>query len=154
MRLRECEEAIMAYSSFENRNRSIPDIIADVFGQATTLLRKEGQLARAEMSEKISQVAVGIALILFGAVLLIPALVILLDAAVAGLVSRGVEAHWSALIVGGAALLIGLILALLGSSRLKAKRLMPSRTIEQLQQDAAVAKYQMRSDHEQIQRAA
>ena len=41
----------MAYGSFENRNRSIPDIIADVFGQATTLLRKEGQLARAEMSE-------------------------------------------------------------------------------------------------------
>ena len=144
----------MAYSSFENRSRSIPDIIADIFGQATTLLRKEGQLARAEMSEKISQVAVGIALILFGAVLLIPALVILLDAAVAGLVSRGVEAHWSALIVGGAALLIGLIFALVGSSRLKAKRLMPSRTIDQLQQDAAVAKYQMRSDHEQIQRAA
>jgi len=154
MPLQECEEGTMAYSSFENRTRSIPDIIADVFGQATTLLRKEGQLARAEMSEKISQVAVGMALMLFGAVLLIPALVILLDAAVAALVDQGMEAHWSALIVGGAALLVGLILALVGSSRLKAKRLMPSRTIEQLQQDAAVAKHQMRSDHEQIQRAA
>jgi hypothetical protein len=142
------------YETYGNRNRPFTDILADIFSQATTLLRKEGQLARAEMSDKISQVAVGIALLVFGAVLLIPALVILLDAAVAALVRSGILEHWSALIVGGSALAVGLILALVGLSRLKAKRLMPERTIEQLQQDAAVAKQQMRSDHEQIQRAA
>jgi Putative Actinobacterial Holin-X, holin superfamily III len=144
----------MAYSSFENRNRSFPEIFTDLFGQTTTLLSKEGQLARAEMSEKIGQVAAGIALLVFGSVLLIPALVILLDAGVAALVRRGFEAYVAALIVGGSALALGVILALIGLSRLKAKRLMPTRTIEQLQQDAAVAKQQMRSNHEQIQRAA
>jgi Putative Actinobacterial Holin-X, holin superfamily III len=142
------------YDTYGNRNRSFPDILADIFSQATTLLRKEGQLARAEVSEKISQVAVGLALVVVGAVLLIPALVILLEAAVAGLVRNGVLEHWSALIVGGSALALGLILALVGLNRLKAKNLMPERTIEQLQQDAAVARQQMRSDHEQIQRAA
>jgi hypothetical protein len=144
----------MAYSSFETRSRSFPDIFTDLFRQTTTLLSKEGQLARAEMSEKMSQIAVGIGLLVFGAVLLIPALVILLDAGVAALVRRGFEPPIAALIVGGAALAFGLILALIGLSRLKAKRLMPTRTIEQLQQDAAVAKHQMRSDNEQIQRAA
>jgi hypothetical protein len=150
----ECEEAIVAQGMYDYRSRSLPDIFADILGQATTLLRKEGQLARAEMAEKISQAAVGLGLIVFGAVLLIPALVILLDAAVAALVRNGILEHWSALIVGGSALTLGLILALVGASRLKARRLMPSRTIEQLQQDAAVAKQQMRNDNEQIQRAA
>jgi membrane protein implicated in regulation of membrane protease activity len=140
--------------SFETRSRSFPEIFTDLFNQTTTLLSKEGQLARAEMSEKMSQVAVGIALLLFGAVLLIPALVILLDAGVAALVRRGFEAPAAALIVGGSALALGVILALIGLSRLKAKRLRPTRTIDQLQQDAAVAKQQMRSDHEQIHRAA
>jgi Putative Actinobacterial Holin-X, holin superfamily III len=144
----------MTHSTFETRSRSFPDIFTDLFRQTTTLLSKEGQLARAEMSEKMSQVAVGIALLVFGAVLLIPALVILLDAGVAALVRRGFEPPIAALIVGGAALAVGLILALIGLSRLKAKRLVPTRTIEQLQQDAAVAKQQMRSDNEQIQRAA
>jgi hypothetical protein len=144
----------MANSSFETRNRSFPEIFTDLFGQTTALLSKEGQLARAEISEKMSQVAVGLALLVFGSVLLIPALVILLDAAVAALIRRGFEAPLAALIVGGSALALGVILALIGLSRLKAKRLMPTRTLEQWQQDAAVAKQQMRSDHEQVQRAA
>jgi putative superfamily III holin-X len=144
----------MAHTSFETRNRSFPEIFTDLFSQTTTLLSKEGQLARSEMSEKIGQVGTGLALLVLGAVLLIPALVILLDALAGFLIRRGFNPPEAALIVGGAALALGVILALIGLSRLKAKRLMPTRTIEQLQQDAAVAKQQMRSDHDQIQRAA
>ena len=83
------------------------------------------------------------AMMLIGAVLLIPALVILLEAAVAAIIDAGLEAHWAALIVGGAALLIGIILALVGLNRLKAENLAPSRTIEQLRQDTVVAKEQV-----------
>jgi hypothetical protein len=43
--------------------------------------------------------------------------------------------------------MIGLILLVLGVKRLKRARLVPSRTIEQLQRDAAVATHQMRNDH-------
>jgi hypothetical protein len=39
------------------RNRSIPEIFSNSLSQFTTLLRKEGLLARAEISEKITQVA-------------------------------------------------------------------------------------------------
>jgi uncharacterized protein YacL len=135
------------------QTRSIPTIFTDLVSQLASLLRAEGQLARVEMSEKITQVAVGLGLIVAGAVLLIPALVILMQAAVAALVDSGLKEPWSALIIGGAALLIGLILALVGSRRLKADQLVPNKTIHQLQRDVSVAKQQARQDYEK-QRAA
>ena len=134
-------------------NRSIADILSDLFNQFTTLVRREGQLARTEIEEKVGQVAAGLVLMLVGAVLLIPALVVLLEAAVAALERSGLEPHWSALIVGGVALLIGLVLLMVGVSRLKAKNLVPQKTINQLQEDASVAKRQVRPD-DGYQRAA
>jgi len=47
------------------------------------------------------------------------------------------------LIVGGAALALGVVLALLGVNRLKANSLAPTKTIESVQRDAAVAKEQV-----------
>ena len=50
----------MAYGNI----RPIPELFTDLFGQVTTLIRKEGQLARAEISEKATRALVGIAMIL------------------------------------------------------------------------------------------
>lgn len=133
--------------------RSLPDILKDLIAQLTGLVRMESQLARAEVAEKINVIVRGLVLLVIGAVLLIPALVVLLDAAVAALMEAGVEGHWSALLVGGAALLIGIGLMILGVSRFKAKQLMPSRTVGQLQQDLSVAKNQMRQEND-LQRAS
>src|SRR5256885_2264873 len=91
-------------------NRSIPDVIGDVVHQITTLLRKEAQLARAEVSEKVSNAATGIAMAIFGAVLAIPALVILPEAIVGGMMRAGLPVYWAALIVGGVTLIIGIAL--------------------------------------------
>src|SRR6185437_4905541 len=134
-------------------SRSIPDILSSLLGQFTMLLRKEGELARTEMSEKVSQVAAGLALVVGGAVLLIPALVVLLGAAVAALERAGIAPPFSALIVGGVGLVIGLILLLVGASRFKMENLVPRKTINQLQEDASVAKQQVRPDNG-YQRAA
>jgi hypothetical protein len=116
--------------------------------QFPTLARKESQLARAEMSEKITQVAFGLAFIVGGAVLLTPALVVLLQAAVAALEQAQFKSTVAALIVGGAVLLIGIILLIIGINRMKADNLVPKRTIHQIQEDASVAKQQLRSGHE------
>jgi F0F1-type ATP synthase assembly protein I len=140
----------MAYRPYE---RSIPEIITDLLGQFPTLVRKETQLARAEISEKITQMGVGIALIAGGAVLLIPALVILLEAGVAALEQAGLDPAVSALIAGGGALLIGIVLLMVGISRLKAENLVPQKTIHRFQEDASMAKRQVRSDDE-YERAA
>src|ERR1051326_3978573 len=83
-------------------SRSIPDILSDLLIQLTTLVRKEGELARTEMSEKVGQVAAGLVLVVIGAVLLVPALVVLLGAAVTAIEQAGLGPPWAALIVGGA----------------------------------------------------
>jgi Putative Actinobacterial Holin-X, holin superfamily III len=127
--------------------RPISAIFIDLVNQLTALVRKEGQLARAEMSEKIGEIGIALGLVVGGAVLLIPALVILLQAAVAGLAAAGLAVGWASLVIGGVALLIGLALLAVGINRLKAGRLVPSKTIEQLQRDAAVATQQPRNDH-------
>jgi hypothetical protein len=135
-------------------NRTIPELLAGVANDFTSLIRKETQLARVEMSEKIGDFAVGIGLLVGGSVLLIPALVILFDAAVAGLVVAGIASAWAALIIGGIVLLIGFVLLWLGINRLKAARPIPTRTIGQLERDAEVAKSQMRNDNAPPERAA
>ncbi len=136
-----------------NYNRSIADVLRDVIAQFTTLLRKETELARVELSENVSRAALGLGLIVGGAVLLIPALVILLEAAVAALEQNGMRPAAATAIVGGCALAVGLILVFIGVSRLRVKSLMPNKTIQQLQRDAAAAKQQMRHDYDR-QRAA
>lgn len=126
-------------------SRTIPDIFTDVVSLAATLVRKESQLARTEISENIGRVGAGIGLLTGGAVLMIPALVILLQAAVEW-VSRtyAITPALSALILGGIVFVIGLILLLVGVNRLKVRTMVPDRTIRQIQQDANVAQEQMR----------
>jgi Putative Actinobacterial Holin-X, holin superfamily III len=139
--------------AFANQNRSIADLLRDVIAQLTTLLRKEAQLARVELSENLSRAAVALGVIIAGAVLLIPALIILLEAAVAALEQKGMVPAAAAGIVGGAALLLGFILVAVGALQLRMRNLMPNKTIQQLQHDAATAKQQMRHDYD-VQRAA
>ena len=137
-----------------NTNRSIPELLPDAVNNFTVLVRKETQLARAEMSEKISGLAIGTGILVAGAVLLIPALVVLLQSAVTALADPKIPVVWVALIVGGVTFLIGLVLLAIGVRRLKAARPVPTRTIEQLQQEAEIAKQQVRGDHGTPKRAA
>jgi uncharacterized membrane protein YqgA involved in biofilm formation len=139
--------------AFTNYDRSIAGVLRDVIVQATTLLRKETELARVELSENVSRAALGIGLMVGGAVLLIPALVILLEAAVAALEQNGMRPAEAAGIIGGVVLVLGFILIAIGLTRLRVKNLMPNKTIRQLHYDAAVAKQQMRRDYD-VQRAA
>jgi hypothetical protein len=125
-------------------DRSIPEIIGDVLGQAGALLRKEGQLARAELSEKMGEAGVALSLVAGGVVLAIPALVILLQSAVSALSAAGLSPSLSALIVGGLAIVLAIALAMVGMSRLKVERLTPKRTLRQLQKDAGLALQKMR----------
>ncbi|WP_407180336.1 phage holin family protein [Bradyrhizobium sp. STM 3562] len=137
-----------------NSQRPVPEIISDLFTQLATLLRKETQLARAEVSDNMAGIGRGLGLLIGGAVLLIPALVILLQAAVAALAQGyGLAPYWSALIIGGGVLILGIILLLIGASRLKIENLVPNRTVHQLRQDASVAKQQVSQDDE-LHRAA
>jgi hypothetical protein len=127
----------MAYGNI----RPIPEIFTDLIGQVTNLVRKESQLARAEISEKATRALAGMAMILLGAILLIPAMVVLLQAAVMGLISNGSDPTAAALIVGGAIFVIGMVLGLIGWSRVNVGSLVPDKTIDQLKRDAQVPRH-------------
>lgn len=126
-------------------HRPISAILADLLNQFGGLVSKEGQLARAEMSETIGAVGLGIGLVAGAAVILIPALVILLEAAVSALATTGLYVGWAGLAVGGATCVIGLTLLIIGVARLRRGSVLPRKTIGQLQRDVAVAAWEARN---------
>jgi hypothetical protein len=132
--------------ALSTNRQTVPELLTSVVTQLTELMRTEGQLARAEISEKMSLATTGLGLIVGGAILLMPALVVLLEAAVAALVESGLAPYWSALAIGGGCFIIGLILLLIGVRWLRAGKFIPDKTIHQLQRDAATARSQVRID--------
>jgi Putative Actinobacterial Holin-X, holin superfamily III len=126
--------------------QTVPELLASLVTQMSELMRTEGQLARAEISEKMTLATTGLGLIVGGAILLMPALVVLLEAAVAALVESGLAPYWSALAIGGGCFILGLVLLLIGVRWLRAGKFIPDKTIHQLQRDAATARSQVRID--------
>lgn len=125
-------------------NRSVPDLLGDLIQQATTLMRQEVQLARAEMGEKASSVGRAIGSMAVGGGLLVAALVILLQAAVAALVEHTqLSATVASLIVGAVVALVGTISLRGAMTRLKDITPVPHRTATQISRDADVVKEQI-----------
>jgi uncharacterized membrane protein YqjE len=125
--------------------RSVPELLGDIVNQLSTLVRKEIQLARAELGEKTSNVTGALPGIGIGAALLLGALIMVLFSAADGVARLlDIAAGWGLLIVGVAAGLIGYLLIRGALSRLQAANLVPQRTAEQLSRDAQMAKEQVR----------
>jgi hypothetical protein len=125
-------------------NRSIPDLLSDAFGQLAKLVGNEFDLARAELADKASQVGRAAALIGAGAIVLIPALVVLLFAVAAGLMHAGLSDPVAYLITGlGAALVSGALIAI-GLKRLSGDALKPAVTLDQVQRDKVAVKEMVR----------
>ncbi|WP_062208796.1 phage holin family protein [Aureimonas sp. AU12] len=123
--------------------RSVPDLIGDVLRETTELFRTEGKLIRAEISDKIAQVQVGGGSIAAGAICLLVALVVLAQALVIAL-AHVVGAGWAALIVGVVIALVGVALLAKGKKDLETVSLTPDRTLQQLQKDGRLVKEQTR----------
>ena len=100
-------------------SRSIPELFSDAVGQVAKLVGNEFELARAELSEKASQVGRAAALIGAGSLILMPALVLLLLAVSAALIG-------------------------IGLSRLSGDAIKPSVTLDQVQRDKVAAKEMVR----------
>lgn len=133
------------------RSRSLPQLASKLVSDLTDLFSTESALIRAELSDKVSQVQVGVGKLLSGALILLVALVTLTDALVVALAeligdvneSAGATG-WAALIVGTLFAAIGTFLVRSGTTDLQPENLMPDRTTEQVQRDTELAKEQMR----------
>jgi hypothetical protein len=125
-------------------SRSIPDLMSDAVSQLAKLVGNEFALARAEMSEKAQQVARAAAMIGAGAMILIPALVLMLLAVAAALKQGGFSDPMSYLLTGGGAILVSAILVWLGMKRLSGDALKPGVTLDQIERDKSAVKEMVR----------
>jgi hypothetical protein len=124
--------------------RSIPELLSDAMSQLAKLIGNEFELARAELSEKAGQVGRGIAMIGAGAVILIPALVLVLFAISAALIRGGLSEPLAYLLTGAGAALVSGALIGIGLSRLSGDALKPSMTLDQVERDKIAAKEMVR----------
>ena len=127
------------------RQRPLGEVLRRLSEDVSLLVRQEVELAKAEMSEKLSQVTTALVSLLAGGVILFVALLVLIEALVLGLAAwLDMAVGWSALIVGVVLAIIGAIALQSGRNKLKAQNLAPRRTAESLRRDTDLIKEQVR----------
>ncbi|MCK0509631.1 phage holin family protein [Aromatoleum buckelii] len=125
--------------------RSLPELFTDLMRETSTLVRKEIDLAKAEMSEKISQTTSALTSLAVGGVIAFAGVLVLLDGiahAIAVFADIGLWA--AALLVGVIVLVIGLVMLNRGRHNLDARNLVPRRTAQSLRRDKEFVKEQTR----------
>jgi uncharacterized membrane protein YqjE len=125
---------------------SVAELFAELATETTTLVRKEFELARAEITHNLSKAAGGIVLLVVGGVAALLGIQALIACAILVLL-RWFEPWQSALIVGGAVLAIGLLLFAIGRARLDMRNFTLRRTMATLRQDGTWAQEQL---HERL----
>jgi len=120
--------------------RTPTSILGDVMNNISRLVRREVDLARAEVDQNLRQAAVAIGMIVGAIVVLLVALNVLAGALVAAITELGVPAGWSALLVGGVFAVIAILMLLKGKNDLSAASLAPTRSARNLRRDALAVK--------------
>ena len=123
--------------------RSLIGLFSDLWRETSTLVHEEAELAKAEISEKLSEAGGSVAAIAAGGAVLFAGFIVLLFA-----ISNGIElaldtehAVWLApLIVGVIVMIVGYIVLAKGRRALTAGSLAPSRTMQSLSRDAQLVK--------------
>jgi len=121
--------------------RSLPQLVSDLANDLSLLVRKEFQLARAELGEKAARLrtaameaAAGAVALAFGVLFLLQALVL----ALAELMGLG----WASVLVGAALCLLGAASLLLSRRAAAPDKLKLERSSEQLKETVRVAREQ------------
>jgi hypothetical protein len=124
-------------------DRSIGELFGQLSQDMTLLFRQELQLARAEMSEKISQVTSNLVSVVAGGFVAYVGVLALVAALILGLHEAAEISPWiSALIVGVIFAVAGYVMLNRGLKELKRVDLAPRRTVETLKDDVQWAKEQ------------
>jgi hypothetical protein len=118
---------------------SMGQLFRDLANDLSELTRKEIQLAQTETMEKVSHASKAVISMAVGGFIAYAGLLALLGAAVLALATW--MPYWlSAVIVGGVALIIGLIMVQSGRSALKNTNITPEKTVDSLKENAAWVK--------------
>ena len=124
----------------QNDLRTISILLGDALSQFAKLFQNEMDLAKAEFGEKVQKVGGAMGFIAAGAVLVIPAIVMLLFALSAALISAGWSQPLSYLASAIIAAVLAGVLFAMGFKRLDARNLAPRETMRQLEKDKDTVK--------------
>jgi predicted phage tail protein len=123
----------------EPKKRSLLSLIADVPSLLGDLVRNEIELLKQELAAKIKHAGIGLGLLAGAGAFAFFTIGVLTAAAILGL-AVALPAWAAALIVGGALLLITLILVLTGVGQLKRATPKPAETITSVKKDVNAIK--------------
>ena len=124
------------------QNSGLTHAFTDLLADLGDLLQKEIQLAKAEVTEKISSRLQASIWMVGAGLLALIAVLLVVEAAVFAIASFGLALHWSCLVV--AAVLAAAAVAIFFYGRSLAEGdLMPTRSARQISQDIRTAKEQL-----------
>ena len=121
-------------------NKSAGSLLTEALSHVSSLMRKEVDLARAEVNENLKHAGVAIGMIVGAVVVALTALNVLSAALVAALTEAGIPAGWSAVIVGLLLAIVAYVMVQKGTNDLKLSSLAPTRTAKNVKRDAATMK--------------
>ncbi|WP_326766353.1 phage holin family protein [Streptomyces sp. NBC_01591] len=118
-------------------DRSLGQLVAAATAEMSALVHDEIALAKAEVRQDVKRGVVGSVAFIVAGVLILFAVPVLSFAAAYGIHNLGLGLAWSFLIVGGAFIVLALLLALFAVAKLK-KLKPPEKSIASAKQTAAV----------------
>ena len=117
--------------------RTLGQLVADATHDLSSIIRSEIRLAKAEIGADAKKARAGAGLLAVAGLFAFLALILLLIAAAYGLVAAGLAPWLSFLIVACALLVIGVIMALVGKSKVSKIKGKPERAIKNAQDTIA-----------------
>jgi uncharacterized membrane protein YqjE len=120
----------------------LPEVFSEVLSDFADLLRKELNLASAELSSNMSARLRGLIWLGLAGVLALAAFALILGALVAWITTSEISLHVAFMIVAAGVAVLAAIAYLAGRTEAKAE-LKPRRTINQVRQDIETAKEQL-----------
>jgi uncharacterized membrane protein YqjE len=121
-------------------SRGIGDLLGDLGGQVSTLVRKEIDLARVEVTSGVGRMSRGAVMAGAGGAILYAGVLVLLGAIVLGLIAAGLDAWLAALIVAVVVLIIGAIVTSTGVKQIQNSNVAPTQTAESVREDVEFVK--------------
>ena len=120
--------------------KSAGEMMTDILGNVSNLVRNEADLARAEIAESMKKAGASLGAMVVALVLAITGLNVVATSLVALAVWAGLPPHWATLLVGAVLLLIALAIFSSARSALNQIGFLPTRAARNVQRDAAAIK--------------
>lgn len=130
----------MTSTNDDTLERTLGQLVADATNDISSIMRSEVALAKAEISADAKRAGLGAGMFATAGVFAFLALILLLISAAYGLVAAGLAPWLAFLIVGGALLLFGVTLVLVGKRNLGNVKGKPERAIKSAQDTIAAVR--------------